>query len=285
MIGEIQGVNEGAIFENRQALHDAGIHAGTQGGIGGGGESIVLSGGYVDDIDNGTEIIYTGQGGRDPNSGNQIADQELKRGNRQLMEHFIAGNPIRVSRGAQLDSPFAPDSGYRYDGLYLIDSAWHETGSDGYLVYRFRLVKISNSIPLAINAGAEIDGQLGSNDESAQRRLGTISRIIRNTKLASEIKAIYKYRCQISGVLLETPLGPYAEGCHIKPLGKPHNGPDSLRNILCLSPNMHILFDTGAIALTDDLALLGMEGTLRTHPDHQIDLEYVRYHRAHFFNG
>ena len=43
-------------------------------------------------------IIYTGQGGRDPNTGRQIADQELSRGNRQLAENYYAGNPIRVTR-------------------------------------------------------------------------------------------------------------------------------------------------------------------------------------------
>jgi putative restriction endonuclease len=60
-------------------LHDAGVHGGVQQGIGGGGNSIALSGGYVDDIDENDFIIYTGQGGRDPNTNHQIADQELKR--------------------------------------------------------------------------------------------------------------------------------------------------------------------------------------------------------------
>jgi putative restriction endonuclease len=34
----------------------------------------VLSGGYVDDNDEGDVIIYTGQGGRDPATGRQIKD-------------------------------------------------------------------------------------------------------------------------------------------------------------------------------------------------------------------
>ena len=51
---------------------------------------------------------------------------------------------------------------------------------------------------------------------------------------------------------------PYAEACHIKPLGEPHNGPDQASNVLCLSPNMHVLFDYGAISINDDLTLLGM---------------------------
>jgi putative restriction endonuclease len=96
VIGEVPGVSNGDKFANRQALHDAGVHAGTQGGIGGGGNSIVQSGGYVDDRDDGDLVIYTGQGGRDPNSGRQIADQALTRGNKQLAHHYNSGNPIRV---------------------------------------------------------------------------------------------------------------------------------------------------------------------------------------------
>lgn len=44
--------------------------------FGGGADAIVVSGGYEDDNDDGDEIIYTGQGGNDPDSGKQVADQE-----------------------------------------------------------------------------------------------------------------------------------------------------------------------------------------------------------------
>ena len=80
-IGEIEGVEVGATLESRRALHDAGIHRPLQAGIAGsastGAESIVLSGGYVDDEDHGDEVIYTGHGGRDPKSGRQVGDQEF----------------------------------------------------------------------------------------------------------------------------------------------------------------------------------------------------------------
>jgi len=61
MIGEIPEVPVGTIFESRRSLHDAGIHRGLQQGIGAGGESIVLSGGYIDDVDDDDTIIYTGE--------------------------------------------------------------------------------------------------------------------------------------------------------------------------------------------------------------------------------
>lgn len=34
-----------------------------------------MSGGYEDDYDNGTEILYTGEGGNDISSGKQVAHQ------------------------------------------------------------------------------------------------------------------------------------------------------------------------------------------------------------------
>jgi hypothetical protein len=47
---------------------------------------------------------------------------------------------------------------------------------------------------------------------------------------------LYDFTCQICGTRLATPAGAYAEICHIKPLGRPHNGPDVPENILCLCP-------------------------------------------------
>ena len=70
-------------------------------GIGKQGASIVLSGGYVDDEDLGDEIIYTGEGGRDSNTGLQVGDQTLTKGNKFLEENYRLGNPIRVIRGSQ----------------------------------------------------------------------------------------------------------------------------------------------------------------------------------------
>lgn len=289
MIGEIEGVSEGQIFEDRQALHDAGVQRGTQGGIGGGGESVVLSGGYVDDRDEGDVVIYTGAGGRDPNTGLQYSDQQLVRGNKQLAQHFNEGNPIRVCRGSQLDSAYAPESGYRYDGLYRIDDFWHETGQDGYRIYRFRLIKIvpGELLTAQMPAASDADTYLAATEGNAEPRKTTVytTRVIRNSAVANHVKKLHRHRCQISGEILETPVGPYAEGCHIKPVGSPHDGPDTVENLLCLSPNMHVLFDKGAIAIADDMTLIGIEGDLQSHPEHEPSLKYIQYHREHIYNG
>lgn len=81
MVGDIDGIAEGTEFASRRDLHDAGVHRGLQRGIGSKGESIVLSGGYVDDEDHGDLIIYTGEGGRSAQTGRQITDQTMTRGN------------------------------------------------------------------------------------------------------------------------------------------------------------------------------------------------------------
>jgi len=80
-VGAIPGVEIGRWFPSRRACHEAGVHRPLQAGICGtgqtGAESIVVSGGYDDDEDYGTVILYTGHGGRDPNTGRQVADQSL----------------------------------------------------------------------------------------------------------------------------------------------------------------------------------------------------------------
>lgn len=108
IIGAVPDVEVGSHFPNRQALHDADMHRGLMRGIAPAGSSIVLSGGFVDDEDDGDEIIYTGEGGRDPNTGRQIADQTLTGGNLALAENYVEGLPVRVVRGHNLDSDFAP---------------------------------------------------------------------------------------------------------------------------------------------------------------------------------
>lgn len=48
----------------------------------------------------------------------QSKDQTLTRGNLALSMSVESKQPVRVIRGYKLDSPFAPEEGYRYDGTY-----------------------------------------------------------------------------------------------------------------------------------------------------------------------
>jgi putative restriction endonuclease len=279
MIGEIEGVIEGQIYENRRELHDANVHRGLMRGIGARGESIVLSGGYADDKDYGDEIIYTGEGGRDSSTGLQVSDQTLTGGNLALYNHYREGNPIRVSRGSNADSSYAPPSGYKYGGLYRIENVWSDIGRDGYKIWRYKFIKLSNSeiitptITSAPPQGLRV----------TQRTQVTTSRIIRSSAIGNYVKRLYDYTCQISGVQLDTPNGRYAEACHIQPVGRPNNGSDDVSNVLCLSPNMHVLFDLGAISINDDLTLIGIEGILNIRDEHDLSQEAIRYHRENIF--
>jgi putative restriction endonuclease len=83
-------------------------------------------------------------------------------------------------------------------------------------------------------------------------------------------------------VRLKGPAGPYVEAAHVRPLGRPHNGPDTVDNLICLCPNHHYLFDVGAFGVNDDLSLVGMAGQLRLDRRHQVNPEHLRYHRNHF---
>jgi len=283
--GEIDGISIGTTFESRKDAAAAGIHKPLQAGISGskddGADSIVISGGYEDDSDSGDVIIYTGEGGQDE-KGRQIADQQLVRGNLALAKSEIDGLPVRVVRGADKKNPFAPEAGYRYDGLYAVDSHWHARGKSGFLVYRFKLVKLGSVLP-PNKLTKEIDLiPLPAGSDNPKRAAVMSQRIIRDSKLGKEIKKLYGYKCQVCSMEINTNAGPYAEAAHIKPVGKPHNGPDKPENLLCLCPNHHLMLDKGVYMIEDDLSLIGIEGNLTKHPDHDISIEHIRYHREMF---
>lgn len=106
-----------------------------------------------------------------------------------------------------------------------------------------------------------------------ERRETVINRIIRDTAMARSLKQRYQNRCQICDVAVA--LGPgrtYSEGHHIRPLGQPHNGPDTDDNILVLCPNHHAQCDYGAIKL--------ILASLHRLPDHVIDENHIDYHNG-----
>ncbi len=280
--GAIPRIAVGTVFSSYAEMNAAGVHRSTMGGISGrsavGADSIVLSGGYEDDIDEGDVVVYTGSGGRDA-SGRHVSDQTLTRFNLALTVNEREGHPIRLIRGKDTRSRFAPASGYRYDGLVRVTSHWHEKGKSGFMVWRFRLEQITESTGIGSNPSAATP----TGNFAPQRVPTTIQRIIRDTKVGKAVKAAYDYKCQVCGVRLDTGAGPYAEAAHVRPLGQPHNGPDVPQNVICLCPNHHVLFDLGAFSVADDYSLIGMDGRLAVGPDHGLDSAHLRYHREHYF--
>lgn len=289
LFGHVPGHPAGSWFASRAELAAAGVHRPLQAGISGsqyeGADSVVLSGGYADDADYGDTILYTGQGGRDAHTGEQVRHQHLNRGNLALARSALHGLPVRVVRGAGSGSRFAPDEGYRYEGLYRVDQYWQERGAAGFYVWRFLLHRIHDAVS---SAGASKGKRAVAEEETDYELPGRTAtqtlRIVRDTAQSRTLKARYDYRCQACGTRLETAVGPYAEAAHIRPLGRPHHGPDALGNLLCLCPNHHVLFDHGAFALADDLTLLGLPGALLLADGHSIDTRHVQYHRDHLFH-
>ncbi len=287
IFGHIPGYPPGSTFENRKDVSAAGVHRPLQAGISGsqheGADSIVLSGGYEDDRDNGDVILYTGQGGRDAATGEQVRPQMLNRGNLALARSCQDGLPVRVIRGGRHASRHAPDDGsYRYDGLFRVTDFWQEKGQSGHYVWRFRLEQINEA-----GNGRQADQIAEENVDytTASRVETTIQRIVRDTAQARAIKRLYDYSCQVCGARLKGLAGPYAEAAHIRPLGSPHHGPDTLDNLLCLCPNHHVLLDFGGFAIADDLSLIGMPGVLTLRQGHHPAPEHIQHHRERIFGA
>lgn len=280
--GTPDGVKVGDLFIDRRELHDAHVHRPLQAGISGsrseGADSIVVSGGYIDDEDRGDYIIYTGHGGRAPGARRQTENQSIEApGNAGLITSRIQGLPVRVIRGAHQTNPYAPPSGYQYAGLYLVTDWWVAEGLDGFKVVRFRLDRIPDQAQLWTKEEPVPDPQFAT---------AVTSRRIRDTALTRKVKELYSHSCQVC----ETSVPgfgnrEYAEGAHVKPLGRPHLGADALSNILCLCPNHHTQLDIGGMVILDDFTVaktndLARFAELQFRKDHRVDVENVRYHRA-----
>ncbi|MBP1163819.1 putative restriction endonuclease [Chryseobacterium sp. PvR013] len=280
IFGEIEGIEEGYHFNNRREMMPTSFHRNWAAGIDGnsneGTSAIVLSGGYEDDLDFGEEIIYTGAGGNDSNTGKQIKDQVWEKGNAGLIISMDQGLPIRVIRGATHKSEFSPKKGYLYAGLYSVVDAWEEIGKSGFKICRFRLEYSGNNQAKKTVQQIELDYS-----ERVKRTVeSTVLRIVRDTKVAWQVKKLYDFKCQVCQISIPTKLGYYAEGAHIKPLGKPHSGDDNPDNLICLCPNHHVMFDKGVFSIADNFQLIGcLSGNLKIDTHHQLNLSNLKYHR------
>jgi putative restriction endonuclease len=170
-----------------------------------------------------------------------------------------------------------PPAGYQYAGLFNVSSYLTQPGQDGYLIIQFRLDRISEQDPLVTRAPAEGDPAFTTT---------IVSRRIRDSALAREIKRAYGHKCQVCTTAVPA-FGErlYSEGAHIRPLGRPHLGSDSAANLLCLCPNHHTQLDFGGMVILDDFSV-APTATLRPFADlrwastHSVEVENVRYHRG-----
>jgi putative restriction endonuclease len=114
----------------------------------------------------------------------------------------------------------------------------------------------------------------------------TVQRIVRSTVVSRWVKDLHADTCQACDACLYIPGGSYSEGAHIVLLGRPHNGPDSVENVLCLCPACHVLFDKGGFLIQDDGYIINISGNegirtkLQCHSAHEIDSAMFAYHRG-----
>ena len=150
--GEIPTIRAGAKFKTKNECYEKGVHKNPRGGVHGseslGAASICISGGYEDNKDRGNVILYTGSGGQDE-EGTQVGDQTFTStpSNKALYTSYEQKRAVRVIRGAERanaahSNPYAPASGYRYDGLYHVYDAQIVEGKSGHKVCQFTLVRI-----------------------------------------------------------------------------------------------------------------------------------------------
>jgi len=115
-------------------------------------------------------------------------------------------------------------------------------------------------------------------DEAPNRSHTEVYRILRDTPLARKIKLLHKNKCQLCGNFISLSDGnTYSEAHHIKPLGRPHNGPDIAENIIVLCPNHHVQLDFGALKINKE-EILSIHG-------HDINVHYIEYHNNNIYSN
>jgi 5-methylcytosine-specific restriction endonuclease McrA len=288
------------------------------------GDAIVLHGGYADDEDHWEWIRYTGASeGRDKDStGRLLRSQSWSyTDNAALRLSHERRHPIRVIRGYEGDPRYSPSNSYRYDGLYEITDVRTATSKfpapDGSPIdiCQFDLRRLPDQRQVqtsverrVIEVLEELDDERAEQENGQQEhaeplgehqsverfpesRSMRVRRLIRDTAAAQRIKQLYEGECQLCGLRLVGPDGrPYSEGAHIRPLGRPHHGPDVEPNILCLCPTCHVRLDIGAIAVAEDGSVLvraDLSGArllpkLTVKDGHRVHPEYLRYHRTYW---
>ncbi|WP_078491009.1 YDG/SRA domain-containing protein [Streptomyces scopuliridis] len=295
VFGHVDNILPGAHFATRQDVKEAKLHKEREAGISWGlddegeraADAIVLNNGYEDDRDLWSEVLYTGAGGRNRNTGRQIENQSWEnRGNSGLRRSQIKGYPVRVIRGSDGEQSLSPVNGYRYDGLYGVVDCWIEKGNAGFQICRYKLLRLTDDEQELTSLEQQVQEALRG---APRRRTTTVERIVRDTEVVRRVKRWHGYTCQICALALTVGAdgASYVEGAHIQPLGGPDGGPDIDGNVLSLCPNCHVRLDRGALYLTDDLQVIDRyaEGSaprsvpLRTVEKHRIEQRFVRAHR------
>jgi hypothetical protein len=159
------------------------------------------------------------------------------------------------------------------------------------LLDRFKDVGLTVAAPEIPEEGGREWIYQEESDEAVARRQSQVQSQVRDRRKAAALKAHYGNACTICGVRLQ--VGErrfYSEAAHIRPLGKPYDGPDKASNMLVLCPNHHLQFDRGIIRLQKRGEAYVVASTVSGDPlngrevvlRHLLDDECVRWHHDWF---
>ncbi|AMR26321.1 hypothetical protein A0257_03880 [Hymenobacter psoromatis] len=138
--GHVGSARPGDLFHSRLELSLLKQHRPPRAGVcataAAGAESIILADQYEDDEIHEDYFWYAGHGGRDVQTGRQVADQQLDARNQGLLRSQETGRPVRVFQ--RINVAPAPWQ-FRYEGLWRVVAHAYVPGKSGFQVYRFRL--------------------------------------------------------------------------------------------------------------------------------------------------
>ncbi|KAI7156176.1 hypothetical protein KC349_g6445 [Hortaea werneckii] len=130
-------LRDGAHGQSQQGIHGKKGH---------GAFSCVIAGGLAPDnqpypnIDEGNTVYYCGT---DSNDGS------VTEGTSRLIESKESGKPIRLIRSHNLKNEYAPEKGFRYDGLYkIVDFETLDPPNSKRQRHRFKMVRVEGQPPM-----------------------------------------------------------------------------------------------------------------------------------------
>lgn len=96
-----------------------------------------------------------------------------------------------------------------------------------------------------------------------------VSRPFRDNAFATTVRAAYDSTCAITGIQLFNSKGnAEMHAAHIRPVGGPHRGTDSVRNGIALCRTAHWMFDEGLISFSDDYEVMFANRTVERRVSH-----------------
>lgn len=143
----------GAWFPSQLAALRDGGHGSSQGGITGnptsGAYSVIMAGGVdpsgqpYPNEDGGSVVLYCGTDNKDKNLNQPSPDTA------SLLTNHRTKQPVRLFRSHNLDSKFAPELGFRYDGLYdVVSYEDMDPPENKRRRHRFKLVRRAGQDPI-----------------------------------------------------------------------------------------------------------------------------------------